>query len=79
LVWATIAAESGFGAPRHDPIEVGRKMDVAISGLVGTQLPALRKRKALLADVMGVKIRNKPFCAAWDQLKDHKFRLASKL
>jgi hypothetical protein len=87
LVWATNAMDSGFGhcvaarpgsQPRYDPIEFGREMDVAISGFfkVGTPLPGLGKRKVLLADVMGLKIRSTKFCAAWDQLKDHKFRLA---
>jgi hypothetical protein len=81
--------DSGFGVhtkpeprkykPTYDPIEFGREMDVAISGIfkVGTPLPkGLGKRKALLADVMGLEIRSTKFCAAWDQLKDHKFRLA---
>jgi hypothetical protein len=65
---------------KYDPIEFGREMDVAISGffVVGTQLPAWGQRKALLAASMGLKSRSTKFCAAWDQLKDHKFRRAKQ-
>jgi hypothetical protein len=85
LVWATIAVASGLGVPRvaqykpkYDPIEFGREMDVAMSGFfeVGEQLPMRSKRKARLADRLGEKKRSAKFCTAWDQLKDHKFRLA---
>ena len=85
VAWAKIAVASGLGVPRvaqykpkYDPIEFGREMDVAISGFfeVGEQLPMRSKRKALLADVMGLKKNSKKFCTAWDQLKDHEFRLA---
>ena len=65
---------------KFDPIEFGREMEVAISGffVVGEQLPVYRKRKAALAASMGLKIRSTKFCTAWDQLKDHKFRLVPK-
>jgi hypothetical protein len=83
LAWAKIAVASGFGVPdvaqlKYDPIEFGREMDVAISGffVVGKQLPPRGKRKALLADSLGLKKRSRKFCTAWDQLKDHEFRLA---
>jgi hypothetical protein len=76
---------SGLGAPRptqykrkYDPIEFEREMDVAMSGFfeVGTPLPGLGKRRAVLAASMGLKTRSTKFRTAWDQLKDHKFRLA---
>ena len=82
LAWAKIAVASGLGvhtkAAKYDPIEFGREMDVAISGffVVGKQLPPKGKRKALLADSLGLKKRSTKFCTAWDQLKDHEFRLA---
>jgi hypothetical protein len=62
----------------YDPIEFGREMDVAISGFfaVGVQLPMRSKRKARLADIMGVDKQGKKFQLAWGQLKDHEFRLA---
>jgi hypothetical protein len=65
--------------PRYDPIEFGREMDVKISEFfeVGKRLPGRRQmRKALLADSMGLSKKSKKFCTAWDQLKDHEFRLA---
>jgi hypothetical protein len=43
---------------------------------VGEQLSMRSKRKARLADRLGLKKRSTKFCTAWDQLKDHKFRLA---
>jgi hypothetical protein len=64
--------------PRYDPIEFGREMDVKISEFfeVGNPFPGRSKRKALLADSMGLSKTSKRFCTAWDQLKDHAFRLA---
>jgi hypothetical protein len=46
-------------------------MDVAVSGFfeVGKQLPGRCKRKALLANSMGLNKTSKKFCTAWDQLK----------
>ena len=64
--------------PRYDAIEFGRKMDVAISGFfaVGVQLPMRGKRKAELADIMGVDKQSKKFNTAYKLLKDHEFRNA---
>jgi hypothetical protein len=90
LAWAKIAVDSGLGVPhaerkprgqyklKYDPIELRRDVDVAISGFfeVGEQLPMRSKRKARLADRLGEKKRSAKFCTAWDQLKDHEFRLA---
>jgi hypothetical protein len=53
-------------------------MDVAISGffVVGQQLPPRGKRKARLAEIMGVDKQSKKFQLAWGQREDHEFRLA---
>jgi hypothetical protein len=53
-------------------------MDIAISGFFegDTPLPGRGKRKARLAERMGLNPRNTAFSTAWDQRKDSKFRRA---
>ena len=74
----SIRKPRGQYKPRYDPIEFEREMDAKISEFfeVGKQLPGRSKRKAPLADSMGLSKKSKKFCTAWDQLKGHELRLA---
>jgi hypothetical protein len=64
--------------PKHDPAEIARRMDDAMSEFFegGKQLLGRGKGKARLAESMGLDPRNTAFSTAWNQRMDNKFRRA---